>query len=236
MNPGLRVLLPGLAQLGWKQRDRGVVFLVSFVASLATSGFCWGETLGWAFLGFAFLTQAAAAFDVLHQCAFPIFHARTALAATILGMGLALYLPVAAFLWFYAFPARSGAATGVGYLVDCLAYQAKAPRPGEWIWLRPSARLAERAGQVVAVSGQEVEWTGRRWRVDGKDLDFAHPGTLPYYPDGWKFRVPENHVLIGPDTFGATSRPVSPLVIVGRNQIVGRAWARYYPFWDRCLL
>src|SRR5271166_4930811 len=30
--------------------------------------------------------------------------------------------------------------------------------------------------------------------------------------------------------------PSSPLVIVSKEQIVGRAWARYYPFWERCLL
>jgi len=34
----------------------------------------------------------------------------------------------------------------------------------------------------------------------------------------------------------ATAEPSSPLVIVSKEQIVGRAWARYYPFWERCLL
>jgi len=33
-----------------------------------------------------------------------------------------------------------------------------------------------------------------------------------------------------------TAEPSSPLVIVSKEQIVGRAWARYYPFWERCLL
>jgi len=34
----------------------------------------------------------------------------------------------------------------------------------------------------------------------------------------------------------ATAEPSSPLVIVSKEQIVDRAWARYYPFWERCLL
>ncbi len=89
---------------------------------------------------------------------------------------------------------------------------------------------------MLAVAGQEVEWTGRRWRVDGKDLQSEHPGALPYYPDAWRFQVPPNHVLIGPETASATAEPGSPLVIVSKEQIVGRAWARYYPFWERCLL
>ena len=59
---------------------------------------------------------------------------------------------------------------------------------------------------------------------------------LPYYPDAWRFQVPPNHVLIGPETASATAEPGSPLVIVSKEQIVGRAWARYYPFWERCLL
>src|SRR5208282_2321989 len=49
-------------------------------------------------------------------------------------------------------------------------------------------------------------------------------------------QVPPNHVLIGPETASATAEPGSPLVIVSKEQIVGRAWARYYPLWERCLL
>jgi hypothetical protein len=51
---------------------------------------------------------------------------------------------------------------------------------------------------------------------------------------GWDHLT--NHVVIGPETTSATAEPSSPLVIVSKEQIVGRAWARYYPSWERCLL
>ncbi len=55
-------------------------------------------------------------------------------------------------------------------------------------------------------------------------------------PECRRFQVPPNHVVIGPETTSATAEPSSPLVIVSKEQIVGRAWARYYPSWERCLL
>ena len=117
-----------------------------------------------------------------------------------------------------------------------LAYQEREPSPGHCIWMRLSPASNPRAGQVVAVAGREVEWTGRRWRVDGKDLQSKLPAALPYYPNAWRFQVPPNHVVIGPETTSATAEPSSPLVIVSKEQIVGRAWARYYLFWECCLL
>jgi len=44
-----------------------------------------------------------------------------------------------------------------------------------------------------------------------------------------------DHVVCGPETPGSISG-TSGLVIVGREQIVGQAWARYHPFWRRRLL
>ncbi len=230
-----RIMIPGLMQMTWRQRERGMVYLVSFLTALGTSLFCWGSVLGWCFLAFCFLTHLAAALDVVRQRAFPVFPHSVALAAAILGMGLTVYLPAGALLRFCALPTCSGV-TGDGYLVNRLAYQEREPSPGHYIWMRLSPVSSPRAGQVLAVAGQEVEWTGRRWRVDGKDIQSEHPGALPYYPNAWRFQVPPNHVLIGPETAGATAEPGLPLVIVSKDQIVGRAWARYYPLWERCLL
>jgi hypothetical protein len=210
------------------------VFLVSFISSLMASVLCWGSYLGWAFLGFAFLTQTAAAWDLVRQRAFPVFPAGIAMAAAVLGVGFTIYVPVAELLWMYAFPASAQGTTGAGYLVNCQAYKDKGPVPGQWIWLHDQSHAGGLAGQVVAVAGQEVEWTGRRWQVDGKVLRFMHPGSLPYYPVSWRFQVPRDHVLI--DQEPAETGSPAPLSIVSRDKIVGRAWARYYPFWDRCLL
>jgi len=85
--------MPGLTQMTWRQRERGMVYLVSFLTSLGTSLFCWGSLLGWCFLAFCFLTHIAASLDVVRQRAFPVFPRSVALAAAILGMGLTVYLP-----------------------------------------------------------------------------------------------------------------------------------------------
>ncbi|MGC8642640.1 MAG: hypothetical protein ACP5XB_22510 [Isosphaeraceae bacterium] len=215
-----------------------MVFLVSFGASLAALVLCWGNVLGWVFLGFAFLTQSAAIVDVIRQRSFPAFHMGVALAAISLSIGLTVYVPTVRFLWLYAFPASSADAPGTSYLINRRAYQANEPARGEWIWMRDRSQAHGLAGQVIAVAGQEVEWTGRRWRVDGEDLQLVHPGSLPYYPARLRFQVPRDHVLIDRELGPASlkTQPQTALAIVGRDQIVGRAWARYYPFWDRCLL
>lgn len=233
---GWRLLIPGLPHMTWGQRERGMVYLVSFLTALGTSLFCWGSLLGWSFLIFGFLTHMAASLDVVRQLAFPVFPRRVALAAAIVGMGLTVYLPIGALLQCYAYSACSDGGTGTGYLVNSLAYKEREPVLGHFIWMRLSQASSPRAGQVVAVAGQEVEWTGRRWRVDGQDLQSTCPGALPYFPSAWRFQVPPNHVLIGPETSSATAEPSSPLVIVSKEQIVGRAWVRYYPIWERCLL
>jgi hypothetical protein len=231
-----RLLIPGLPQITWNQRERGMVYLVSFLTSLGTSLFCWGSLLGWCFLIFCFLTHMAAALDVVRQRAFPVFPSKVATTAAILGIGLTVYLPIGALLRSCAFSTLSDGAEGAGYLVNLLAYQQREPALGHFIWLRPSPASSQRAGQVIAVAGQEVEWTGRRWRVDGKDLQSTCPGSLPYFPNAWRFLVPPNHVLIGPETSSVKAESSSSLMIVSKEKIVGRAWVRYYPFWERSLL
>jgi hypothetical protein len=206
------------------------------LAALATAFFFWGTWMGWGFLGLAMLWQLLSALDVLRQRAFPVFPGRIALSAAVLSMGLAIYLPLITILWLFAWPARAEHISEAGYLVDRLAYQKRGPAPGQWIWVRRTPSHTPCSGQVVAVGGQEVECTGRRWRVDGREVELPYPGPATDYPDGWHFRVPDDHVLVGPATLGPKSEIPSALMIVSRDQIVGRAWARYYPLWDRCLL
>lgn len=232
---GLAILIPGLVQLSCRQRGRGMVFLGTFASCLGTSLFCWGKPLGWGLLVLACLTHVAASMDVQWQRAFPVFYGRVSLCVTVLGMNLAVYLPLAIGLYSFALPTRPDAKSGVSYLVNCWAYKLGEPSPGQWIWLRLSPASAPRAGQVVAVAGQEVQWTGQQWRVDGKSIRFVHPAAFPFSPEAWDFRVPVDHVVCGPETPGSISG-TSGLVIVGREQIVGQAWARYHPFWRRRLL
>ena len=233
--PALGLIVPGFAQITWGQGYRGSVFLLTFLSALSTSLFLWGSLPGWGFFGLAVVTHLVSSLDALHQRSFPVFPPVTALAASSVATILFIYLPMGALLELYAFPAQSGALDGAGYLVNRLAYEAAEPSTGDWIWLRLSPAGSSRAGVVVGVAGQEVEWTGRGWKVDGLDIALQ-AGSFPYYPKGWRFRVPDRHVLIGPELGPERIEQVAPLVIVGRDQIVGRAWARYYPVWDRCLL
>jgi hypothetical protein len=231
----MKILIPGLAQIAWGQSDRGLVLLVSFATAIVTTLFCWGNPLSWGFFAFAFATHLLSTIDVLRQRAFPTFPTGLAL-VSLMTTGLLVYAPIATILWLCAFPASADGTPGVGFLVNSLAYPSGLPTPGQWICLRPSAASAVRVGQVVATAGQEVEWTGRVWQVDGKDLTLVHPGLLPYYPNGWRFRVPARHVLIGAQPPPKQKNSEPPLQIVAQDQIVGRVWARYYPFWNRCLL
>src|SRR5262249_20167291 len=120
---GFRVLVPGLTQRQWHQRDRGLVLLVSFLAALGTGLFCWGEPLGWVLLVFAFLTHAVATLDVLQQRSFPVFPRKIATSAMIVVMLLVVYLPLATLLGLFALPTTSKGESQAGYLVNCLAYK-----------------------------------------------------------------------------------------------------------------
>jgi hypothetical protein len=48
--------------------------------------------------------------------------------------------------------------------------------------------------------------------------------------------VPPEQVLVEPEEQGGGPPSIGSLVLVPRDQIIGRAWARYYPVWDRRLL
>ncbi len=86
--------------------------------------------------------------------------------------------------------------------------------------------------RVVAVSGQEVEWTGRSWRVDGQDRQL-HPRVrfdgLAAARAGSRF--PPTRSWSSPRTTASRLPPLGPLVLVRSDRIIGRAWAQYYPFW-----
>src|ERR1700722_15826609 len=70
---GLWMLVPGWPQLAWSQRERGLVLLGSFFASLAMAIFLWGTHFGWLILIFAFGTHVVSVADGIRQSAFPGF-------------------------------------------------------------------------------------------------------------------------------------------------------------------
>lgn len=230
------LFLPGLAQLGWGQHVRGLVFLGSFVSALCVSILCWGDPLGWGFLVFTFVTHAASSLDVVKQRSFPSYPRFLAIIATLGWLGMTAYLPLGAAAALFALPARSDGPAGAGYLVNCLAYRSTAPQHGHCVWIRLSPVSPPRAGRVLAIAGQEVRWESRRWLVDQKPIELTSMGHALNHPDRYSFRVPEHHLLVGLENDTSRNYPCGSLILVSHEQVIGRVWARCSPFWDRCLL
>jgi hypothetical protein len=142
---------------------------------------------------------------------------------------------VLALLSLFAWPRLTDDPTGRGYLVNGLAYRDREPVPGQWIWVQSSFPGRSRAARVVAIAEQEVEWTGRRWRIGGNDVPAQYVGAFSCDPEPWRFLGPNHHVLVEPEAETRTTELSAPLIVVARGQIVGRVWARYDPFWHRSL-
>ncbi|APW60232.1 hypothetical protein [Paludisphaera borealis] len=232
----LRLLVPGYTQWSWGQRHRGLVMGGTYASALATSLLIWGHPSSWFFLGVAVACQTAAWLDAQRQDPFSGFTPTSVLAATGGGVSLALHAPLFILLTLTAWPGQPDDASRGGYLVNWLAYQNNLPAPGHWIWLRGSASRDHHLARVVAVGGQEVEWTGKRWMVDGANVEVESMRKLSGYPEGWKFRVPGNHIAIDPDIDLNAGKTSASLYLVENGQILGRVWARYTPFWERRLL
>jgi hypothetical protein len=234
---GLKMIVPGWAQFSWGQHQRGWALVGSFAVALVVGLWTWGTWLGWGFFAFAFITQVTSATDVLRQGSFPIYPSRTALLFVSGALALAFYMPVVCLLSVIARPGFEPDGTGRGFLVNCWAYHGGVePREGQWIWMTLPPRGEQRAGRVVAVSGQEVEWNGRRWQVDGQERPLHSAPHLSAWPQTCRFKVPSNQILVEPELDGAFAPELGPLVLVSPDRIIGRAWAHFYPVWDRRLL
>lgn len=232
---GVRLLVPGWPQIAWGQSARGLVLLGSFLVAIATSLLAWGTWLAWVLLAFAFLTHVGSASDAIQQSSFP-FYKRSA-APIIAGvLGAAVYLPILLTLLEIAWPGLSPDRSGRAYLVNCWAYRGAGPHRGDWVWLRLVPMGQARAARVVAVSGQELEWDGHDWRVDGRRPRRIVPRRETSWPRGCRFHVPSGQILVEPEEEGGVPPTTGSLVLVPKDRVIGRAWVRYYPVWDRRLL
>jgi hypothetical protein len=234
--PGLRLLVPGWPQFSWGQDQRGWVLLGSFLVAAGATVLAWGTWLAWGLVAFCFLVHVGSTTDAIRQASFPVYARRTAVPMIAAALAVLLYLPILSALIVTAWPGSAPDRTQSVYLVNCWAYRSAQPRRGDTVWLRlpPLGRL--HAARVVAVAGQEVEWTGSDWRVDGQSPQFRAPLRSTAWPQACCFKVPADEVLVEPEEDGAAAPPTGSLVLVPQDQIIGRAWAQYYPVWDRRLL
>jgi hypothetical protein len=233
---GVRILIPGWAHYRWGQRERGWVLLGTFAVTLFVGLWTWGTRLSLGFVALAFATHVASATVVLKESSFPTYPSRISSLFISGALAVFVYVPLFLILSLIAWPAFEPDDSGIGFLVNRTAYRAAPPRSGQWIWMRGPPLGQPRAAQVVAVSGQEVEWTGRMWTVDGHEHSLHTPIRLPVWPQTCRFKVPVDQVLVEPQDDGVSSPPLGPVVLVPRDRIIGRAWAQFYPIWERRLL
>jgi hypothetical protein len=233
---GLRLLIPGWPQLVWGQGERGRVLLGSFLAAAGAGALAWGTWLSWPFFAFAFLAHVTSTTDAVRQGSFPVYSRRMAVPMIAGAMAMLVYLPALLTLVATAWPGSADDRTRSVYLVNCWAYRSERPRDGHWVWLRLPPQGGLHAARVVAVAGQEVEWNGRQWRVDGQDPRLRSRGRTSAWPQTFRFKVPADQVLVEPEEEEGSPPATAPLVLVAQDQIIGRAWAQYYPVWDRRLL
>lgn len=148
--------------------------------------------------------------------------------------GLAFTPPILLTAATTAWPGMRGGSTPEGYLINRLAYRDQSPMRDDLVWYRSSPSSEPRLGQVVAGSGQEVHWSENRLQVDGVSMKrFGTPFRSVWPPPrDVAYRIPDRHVLILPEGSPTNPHASEGLLIVATDQVVGRAWAKYYPVRD----
>jgi Signal peptidase, peptidase S26 len=212
------------------------VLLGSFAVAIGAGVLTWGTWLGLSCFAFAFLAHVSSTADAIRQGSFPVNPRRAAFLMTAAALAMLVYLPALAALFVTAWPGFSSSGTHHGYLVNCWAYRGAGPRRGDWVWLRLPPAGQPHAAQVIAIAGQEVEWTGHQWRIDGQDQPRHSPLRMSLRPPACRFQIPPNQVLVEPEDDGASPPATAPLLLVTNDRIIGRAWAQFYPVWERRLL
>ncbi len=233
---GLKILIPGYVQWSWRQRERAAVLFGSFAVAVGVGAFGWGTRMGLAILAFAFGTHVVSVVDVVRQTAFPGFGRWMPVFSASGGLALGVYGPALVAASVLAWPAIDDREPKTeGYLVNCWAFRERLPNQGDWLWLRSSPGGLSRVGRVVAGAGQEVNWSKNQMKIDGSTRSLGSPFRSASPPQQLTFVVPEGHVLVDSDALSDRGSSKG-LVLVPREQIAGRAWARMYPLWERQLL
>jgi hypothetical protein len=235
---GLRFLIPGYPQWLWRQRERALVLFGSFAISLSVGLFVWGTRASIAILGFAYLTHVISVADAIRQSAFPGFGRWVPMASASAGLGMGCYGPALAVGLVCAWPGFRGEKQQEGYLVNRGGYWASDPAAGEWAWVHLPGKRQPRAVRVLAGPGQTVEWSESGLRVGSQGVPWTPPPTS-WRPRELAFTVPAGQVLVAPEPSGRSepkSATACGLVLVSKDRVMGRAWAKLYPIWDRGLI
>ena len=147
---GLRMLLPGLLQFRWGQRQRGWVLVGSFASALAVGLWTWGSSLS---LGLSSPWRSSRISRRSRTC-FAKVRSRSIRPkrATFLvssALAIVFYFPTFVVLSEVAWPGFEPANTGSGLPRQPLGLSgASKPHQGQWIWMKlpPLGRVRGRPG------------------------------------------------------------------------------------------
>ena len=214
---GLRLLVPGWPQFSWGQAQRGWVLLGSFVVAAGAAVLAWGTWLSWGFFAFGFLVHVSSTTDAIRQALVPGLRPTDGRADDRRVAGVPP-LPAGApdpDRHRLAGPApRTGRRASIWSTAGPTAAPRRGAGTGSGSACRPQGRL--HAARVVAAAGQEVEWTGREWRVDGQGPGLLAPLRTSAWPQACRFKVPPDQVLVEPEEDGGVpaidrlARPGAP--------------------------
>ena len=233
---GLRLLIPGWPQLAWGQRERGGVLLGSFVVALGAGILAWGTWSGGVSSRSHSSPMSARPPTRSARALSRSIPRRAAVPMIACALAALFYLPGLVTLVITAWPGFAPDRTRSVYLVNCWAYRRRRTSAGTLGLAPPAAGRPAPSGpgRRRGRPGSRVD----RARVAGRRPGSPAPGPPPHggLAPGLPLQGPGPP---GPDRArgrGGSPRHTGSLVLVAQDQIIGRAWAQYYPVWDRRLL
>lgn len=244
----LRVVIPGWAHAYRGKRERGLLFLATYLLLLLPSLILLGTSLGSMLLGLAFGVHVMSAVDAMVGY-FSDFAARVAF-SLFASMGIfgLVYFPIGYLVSRVATPIQITQMVPGFEQGDVLWYNRSAQiRPGDLVYyeippMTINGRLADGhavnyvfrdrwINRVAAVAGQTVEWRDGQLQVDGVPWELGGRAEFPS-----AFVVPANQVVIPPETLVPAGMQITAeqwrsLSVIPTSRIEGRVFFRSAPLW-----
>ncbi|MGH9599285.1 MAG: S26 family signal peptidase [Terracidiphilus sp.] len=254
-----RAVVPGWPHLYQGHRARGWCFLGTYLALGFFALSTLGTALGSIFLGLAVAVHASSVLDIVISETTQSRARLTYAVVCLLGVGLAVYLPLSHAARAWTVPRQITAdlppfARGDVVLLSPAVYALRQPAPGDVVLYElPSGRVAgrymgraanyalrgERIDRIVAGPGQHVRIEAGKLLVDGKPSSDM-PLNIARMPGGLDVQVPPAFYLILPTTALREGMSLEGLDwqqvgLVPTRQILGRVYLRHWP-WHRLSL
>ena len=232
--------LPGLAAWRRGDRERGMVLFGSFASALSMAIFAWGTTLGVLMILVVFAAHVAALVDLIRRRCYVPMGRWAPWLATSVALGFCVSGPLVTMAAWLAWPGVNGDRSTDVFLINGWAYSREEPRLDDWVWYQSSPLGEGRVGRVVASKGQDVEWRDNQLKVAGRSLPLGAPFRSPASPERLRYQIPDGQLLLNPSADTGSERLSNHsgegLIVVSRDKILGKAWAKFYPIHERRLL